>query len=242
MPCAYVSPAGKDSNDGKGADSCPRLANPGDMGRGAIACGQVLIVMGGTYATDEIRMTQKCSAAAKAVVLVNPGDTATIISQPANSGARAGAGRGARGDRRPGRGICGERRIGEYDAEIGGSHNALINVEFHPPVIPSFKFGVVIGGRHNLVYRSYLHDYGSPDATQNPDGNGGFLLTLLGWRRDRECRLEQPSDARRPRREPVQVGLPLQSLAEQCDGWRMGPGMDRRVRRRAGTTTWWKAT
>jgi hypothetical protein len=30
-----------------------------------------------------------------------------------------------------------------------------------------------------LLYRSYLHDYGSPDPTQNPNGNGGFLLTLL---------------------------------------------------------------
>src|SRR5665811_1095840 len=69
---------------------------------------------------------------------------------------------------------------GEYDAEIDGGHNALLNVEFRPPVIPSFKFGVVILGRSNLVYRSYLHDYGSPDATQNPDGGGGFVLAVLG--------------------------------------------------------------
>ncbi len=69
---------------------------------------------------------------------------------------------------------------GEYDIEIRGSYNALIDVEAHPPVIPSFKFGVMIGGSHNLVYRCYLHDYGSPDPSQNPDGNGGFLATLLG--------------------------------------------------------------
>ena len=37
--------------------------------------------------------------------------------------------------------------VGEYDAEISGSHNALLNVEFRPPVIPSFKFGVVISGQ-----------------------------------------------------------------------------------------------
>ena len=48
-------------------------------------------------------------------------------------------------------------------------------------MIPSFKFGVVISGASNLVYRSYLHDYGSPDATQNPDGGGGFVLALLGY-------------------------------------------------------------
>ncbi len=34
-------------------------------------------------------------------------------------------------------------------------------------------------GSHNLVYRCYLHDYGSPDATQNPNGDGGFVLALL---------------------------------------------------------------
>src|SRR5260370_25203256 len=138
------------------------------------------MVMGGTYATDEIRMTQKCSAAAKAVVLVNPGDTATIASQPANSGhALVVAGEHVVID---GLGVASPGTpYGEYDAEVSGSYNALLNVEFRPPVIPSFKFGVVISGQHNFVYLSYLHDYGSPDATQNPDGNGGFVLTLLGW-------------------------------------------------------------
>src|SRR5205823_12936461 len=33
---------------------------------------------------------------------------------------------------------------------------------------------------HNLLYRSYLHDYGSPDERQNPGGNGGFPLAVLG--------------------------------------------------------------
>jgi tetratricopeptide (TPR) repeat protein len=139
----------------------------------------VLIVMGGNFPADEIRMTQKCSAAAKAVVLVNPGETATIASQPANSGhalVLAGDylvvdGLGVNSPGTP---------YGEYDAEIAGSHNALLNVGFRPPAIPSFKFGVVILGRSNLIYRSYLHDYGSPDATQNPDGGGGFVLAVLG--------------------------------------------------------------
>ncbi len=175
----YVLPAGKDSNDGTGADSAHAWRTLAH-GAGALVCGQVLMVMGGTYATDEIRMTQKCTSAAKAVILVNPGDTATIASQPANSGhALVVAGEHVVID---GLGVASlGTPIGEYDAEISGSHNALLNVEFRPPVIPSFKFGVVISGQGNLVYRSYLHDYGSPDATQNPDGNGGFLLALLGW-------------------------------------------------------------
>ena len=197
----YVSPAGKDSNDGTGADSAHAWRTLAH-GAGAIACGQVLMVMGGTYATDEIRMTQKCSAAAKAVVLVNPGDTATIVSQPANSGhALVVAGEHVVID---GLGVASTGTpIGEYDAEISGSHNALLNVEFRPPVIPSFKFGVVISGQSNLVYRSYLHDYGSPDATQNPGWERRLPADPVGLGFDRECSLEQPSDARRPRREPV---------------------------------------
>jgi tetratricopeptide (TPR) repeat protein len=174
----YVSPQGNDANDGKGADSTHAWRTLAH-GAGTIGCGQVLMVMGGNYAADWVRMAQKCQAAAKAVVLVNPGETATITSQPANSGhalVLAGEylvidGLGVESTGTP---------YGEYDAEIGGSHNALLNVEVRPPVIPSFKFGVVVNGQHNLVYRSYLHDYGSPDATQNPSGGGGFVLAVLG--------------------------------------------------------------
>jgi tetratricopeptide (TPR) repeat protein len=174
----YVSPRGNDANDGKAADSAHAWRTLAH-GAGAIACGQVLTVMGGNYANDEIRMAQKCSAGAKAVVLVNPGDTATIVSQPANSGhALVLAGDYLVID---GLGVASPGTpYGEYDVQVGGSHNALLNVEIRPPVIPSFKFGVVIEGQNNLVYRSYLHDYGSPDATQNPDGGGGFVLAVLG--------------------------------------------------------------
>ena len=174
----YVSPLGNDANDGKGADSAHAWRTLAH-GTAAVGCGQVLTVMGGSYANDEIRMAQKCSAAAKAVLLVNPGDAATIVSQPPNSGhalVLAGDylvidGLGVDSPGTP---------YGEYDVEVSGSHNALLNMEVRPPVIPSFKFGVAIGGQHNLVYRSYLHDYGSPDATQNPDGGGGFVLAVLG--------------------------------------------------------------
>jgi tetratricopeptide (TPR) repeat protein len=174
----YVSPLGKDANDGKGADGAHAWRTLAH-GAGALGCGQVLVVMGGDYPADEIRMTQKCSAAAKAVVLVNPGETATITSQPANSGhALAISGEylviDGLGVKSPG------TPYGEYDAEITGSHNALLNVEIRPPVVPSFKFGLAISGWSNLVYRCYLHDYGSPDGTQNPDGGGGFVLSVLG--------------------------------------------------------------
>ncbi|MEO8595742.1 MAG: tetratricopeptide repeat protein [Candidatus Solibacter sp.] len=173
----YVSPAGNDANDGKSADAAHAWRTLA-KGSGTLACGQVLIVMGGSYPSDEVRMNQHCSADAKAVMLVNPGETATLTSQPANSGHAVF--------------LTGEHLVvdgltvaspgtpyGEYDADISGSRNALLNVEFHPPVIPAFKFGVALHGNHHLVYRSYLHDYGSPDAGQNPGGNGGFVLTLL---------------------------------------------------------------
>ena len=178
-PVRYVSTQGKDANDGKGPDSAHAWRTLAHA-TGSISCGQVVMVMGGSYLIDEVRMAQKCSADAKAVVLVNPGDAATLASQPPNSPHAVI--------------LAGDYLVidglavaspgtpyGEYDAQIDGRHNALFNVEFHPPVIPSFKFGVVITGANNLVYRSYLHDYGSPDATQNPDGGGGFVLALLGY-------------------------------------------------------------
>jgi len=177
-PARYVSPAGNDSNDGKSPVPAHAWRSISHGAR-ALTCGQVLIVMGGTYNNEEIGLAQVCAADSKAVVLVNPGDTATIVSQPANSGHVLG--------------VSGQHVVidgltvaspgtppGEYDAQVGGRCNALLNVEFHPKVIPSFKFGVLVTGERNLVYRSYLHDYGSPDALQNPNGNGGFVLSLLG--------------------------------------------------------------
>lgn len=178
-PVRYVSPLGNDSGDGTAPDPAHAWRTLAH-GAAALACGHVLIVMAGSYPADQIRMEQKCSAAAKAVLLVNPGDTATLTSQPPRSGhALVLAGNYLVID---GLGLASPGTpYGEYDAEINGSHNALLNVDFHPPVVPSFKFGVVVQGTRNLVYRSYLHDYGSPDAAQNPSGNGGFVLALLGW-------------------------------------------------------------
>jgi tetratricopeptide (TPR) repeat protein len=173
----YVSTAGNDSNDGKAADAAHAWRTLA-YGAKSIACGQALIVMGGSYANDQIQMGQSCTADAKAVVLVNPGEAATLISQPAGSmhvvtlagqhgvidGLQLASAGGVEG---------------EYDLEIRGGYNALLNVEAHAPVVPSFKFGVVVYAGHNLIYHCYLHDYGSPDPTQNPNGDGGFVLALL---------------------------------------------------------------
>ena len=65
----YVSTQGKETNDGKGPDSA-HAGGPLAHATGSIVCGQVLMVMGGSYATDEVRMAQKCSTEARAVVLV----------------------------------------------------------------------------------------------------------------------------------------------------------------------------
>uniref|UniRef100_Q02B52 Tetratricopeptide TPR_2 repeat protein n=1 Tax=Solibacter usitatus (strain Ellin6076) TaxID=234267 RepID=Q02B52_SOLUE len=177
-PARYVSPTGKDTNDGKASDAAHAWHSLAHGAR-SLACGQVLIVMGGTYTSDEIRMGQACTAEAKAVVLVNPGETATLISQP--NGSPHAVTLGGRHVVIDGLHVASSGVAeGEYDVEIQGHYNALLNVEAHPPVIPSFKFGVTVGGSHNLFYRCYLHDYGSPDPTQNPNGGGGFLLTLLG--------------------------------------------------------------
>ena len=176
-PVRYVSVIGNDSNDGTdSAHAWLTLAH----GSGMIQCGQELIVMGGNYANDNINMGQSCSAGNKAVVLVNPGDTAFV--SPALSGVGPITLYGSyvvvdgittvSATAYPG---------GGFDAVIYGNHDALLNVNISPAVIPSFsQSGVQINGDHNLIYRSYLHDYGSPDATQNPGGNGGFVLVLPG--------------------------------------------------------------
>jgi len=177
-PVRYVSPTGNDSNDGTGPDRAHAWLTLAH-GSSAIHCGQELIVMGGNYANDSIDLEQSCSAGNKAVVLVNPGDTATIApSLAASVGPIILGGNYVVVD-----GITSASSTaypgGGFDAVINGNHDALLNVNVSPAVIPSFsQGGVQINGSRNLIYRSYLHDYGSPDATQNPGGNGGFVLVL----------------------------------------------------------------
>jgi hypothetical protein len=172
----YVSLTGNDANDGKAADRAHAWRTLAHASA-ALQCGEVLIIAGGTYANDVIRMPQNCSAAARAVLLVNEGETATLTSQP------AGAAHAIE--------LSGSYLVidglalaspgtaeGEYDVEIRGHHNALLNVDFHPPTVPSFKWGTVVYGAYNLIYRCYMHDYGSPDPAQNENGNGGFVLVV----------------------------------------------------------------
>jgi len=174
----YVSPNGKDSNDGTSPDKSHAWLTLA-YGSKTITCGQELIVMGGSYAKDGIAMRQSCTASNKAVVMVNPGDTAFITSGGSwNSSVIVLAGNYLVVDGI----ICASSTAdlgGSFDALLFGNHDALLNVNISPAVIPTFlQSGVQIKGDHNLIYRSYLHDYGSPDATQNPGGNGGFVVVL----------------------------------------------------------------
>jgi hypothetical protein len=172
----YVSPGGNDKNAGDAADDSHAWRTLAHAAS-AIGCGQVLMVKGGSYANDSINMNQACSAGNKAVVMVNPGEKGAIASVPAGgehtivlSGSHLvvdgliSASSSAQNN--------------DYDILINGHHNALLNVETHPAAVPVLKGGVQVHGDHNLLYRSYLHDAGSPDATQNPSGNGGFVLVL----------------------------------------------------------------
>jgi hypothetical protein len=174
----YVSLAGNDSNDGTGPENSHAWRTLSHASN-SISCGQELIVMGGNYVSDNISMGQTCSEEQKAVVMVNPGDTATITSVPA----RANQALLLSGTYIVVDGMvsaASSSQHGEYAGVIVGNHDALLNVEFHPPVVPTFNGGLIVYGDHNLLYHSYLHDFGSPDATQNPDGNSGFILAVYG--------------------------------------------------------------
>ena len=175
-PLRYVAPNGNDNNDGTAADAAHawRTIYHGTF---TLRCGQELIVMGGNYPSDGITMQQGCTANSKAVILVNPGDTATITSM------------GTVNIYHPilllgshividGLKVVSPNPTGDYDIEIDGAYNALLNVEGHPPVVPNSKAGVYITNQHNLIYHSHFHDYGSPDAKQNPSGNNGFTIAV----------------------------------------------------------------
>jgi hypothetical protein len=174
----YVSPNGNDSNDGTAADSAHAWRTL-THGGSTIRCGQALIVMGGEYAHDSLAMQQTCPAEQKAVVMVNPGDTATIASLPERGAWHtiflAGSHTVVDGLR-----SVSPSPADDYDIQITGSYNALLNIDVRPPVVPSFKGGVLIEGHDNLVYRSALQNYGSPDAVQNVNGNSGFVLAVIG--------------------------------------------------------------
>ena len=173
----FVSPTGKDSNDGTAADDAHAWLTLAH-GSSALACGQVLMIRGGSYRSDRISMSQACSAASRAVVLVNPGETAAIVSgQPGADSAVVLNGSYLVVD---GLVSAAVSPSNDYQFVVTGAHNALFHIEAHPAIIPNATGGVALRGVYSLLYGSYLHDSGSPDATQNPSGNGGFVLVVEG--------------------------------------------------------------
>jgi hypothetical protein len=174
-PLRYVSVTGNNANDGTAPDSSHSWGTLAYAAR-QISCGQALIVLAGEYANDSIVMQQGCAADNKAVIMVTPGSKATITSTNASNVVQI-LGRYNVID---GLRVVSPTPLNEFDVAIGGDHNAILNVEVRPPVIPSFKSGLNFGGNHNLLYGSSIHDYGSPDSTQNPGGNGGFPLVVQG--------------------------------------------------------------
>src|SRR5262249_22131386 len=174
----YVSLRGNDSNPGTAADPAHAWRTLGHGAR-SIGCGQALIVLGGDYANDAITMQQRCTPERKAVVMANPGDTPTITSMPTSGAWHPIL---ILGSHIVIDGLRSVTSIPDYEVQVDGDRNALFQLDVHPPVVPSFKGGLYMSGSHNLVYRTAVHDYGSPDPGQNPGGNGGFVLTLQGNR------------------------------------------------------------
>jgi hypothetical protein len=177
-PARYVSPKGNDANDGTASD-------PGHAWRtlahasATLSCGQVLIAGGGEYANDAITMPQNCAADKKAVVMAAAGETAAITSMPA-AGARHPIFLKGSHIVIDGVTVTAPMPANEYAVTIDGSYNAILNLDAHPQTVPTLHSGLYIAGSHNLVYRSALHDFGSPDNSQNPGGVGGSIVTLEG--------------------------------------------------------------
>jgi hypothetical protein len=167
----YVDPSGSDAAEG---DSPERAWKTLARGTSLLQCGQVLLVSGGTYDEDSIRLSQSCSAEKRAVVLARDGEQVILRSPNPNSVIISG-----RFVVLDGIEITSKQNQ-DYDVVVMGHHNAMLNLDVHPSAIPSSGAGIYITGNSNLLYGSYVHDYGSPDDRQNPGGNGGFVLTLQG--------------------------------------------------------------
>jgi uncharacterized protein (TIGR03437 family) len=172
----YVSTTGNDSNSGADATHAWRTLSHASQ---TIICGQELLVLGGYYQHDVINMSQTCSPLRKAVVAANPGDAVVIQSPPVKADQTillTGSHLVVDGVKS----IAESPDAGDYVVSVTGSYNAILNAEVGPDIVPVTSYGVMVNGDHNLLYDSYLHDFGSPDATQNPDGNGGWVLAVYG--------------------------------------------------------------
>ena len=172
----YVSNFGNDGNDGSAPDSAHAWRTISRAN--SVACGTAVVVLGGNYDNEYVGLYQSCTPTTKVVLMANPGDTATITS---NAHPDWGAVLSLGGINLVVDGL----RVSingdtDYAVKLNGTHNALLNLSAGPNVIPSSYGGVIVGGSYGLVYRSYLHDYGSPYSDQNPAGNGGFVLTVQG--------------------------------------------------------------
>lgn len=173
----YVSPTGSDANDGTASDNAHAWLTI-QHGSTSIGCGVELIIMGGSYALDSLDLEYNCTSTTKAVILVNPGDTATITSERA---AKIGNGYLIEiyGSHCVIDGLASTVSIpGTYDGIVAGSYNALLNIATGPAIVPTSYGGLTISGTNTLLYGSYLHDYGSPYVAQNPAGGGGYPLHI----------------------------------------------------------------
>jgi len=172
----YVSPAGKDSNDGTAPDSAHAWKT---LSKGSsIECGQLLIILGGQYANDTLQLNRHCTAESRQVATVKAGESA-IITSP--TGANRTIGISGEYGVVDGLTSASSSSTGDYDVTIAGSHNALLGCNIGPSAIPnSGHWGVQINTGLHLVYGNYIHDWGSPDGAQNGGGNTGFALTAQG--------------------------------------------------------------
>lgn len=159
-PMRYVAPSGSDSADGSATAPWATLSHAAT----ALACGQVLMVAAGTYPSDAINMSQNCTAANKAVILLTPGAGAAVLVPKAGADRAIVLG----GNNLVIDGISVLTATNDYEILLGGSHNALLNVE------TGAGWGVhLVHADHALIYRSYLHDAGTI-----LNAGGGFPLTL----------------------------------------------------------------
>jgi hypothetical protein len=171
----YVSITGSDNNDGTAPDDhhAWRTLRFATL---RLGCGQELIVLGGDYGTDSVYLWQSCTSSNKVVVMVAPGAVASITGWTPEVSVVAIWGSHAVID-----GLTvavSANSSQDYAWNIGGSYNALLNITSGPAIIPSARYGVALSGGHNLLYHSYVHDYGSPFVAQNFAGNDGFPLNV----------------------------------------------------------------
>ncbi len=170
----YVSPTGSNSNTGTASDDAHAWLTV-TYGAGHISCGQALVVMAGTYTNDNFSITTACSTGSKGVIIANAGDTVNITT---TSLVTLGGSHNVLDSLNIVTSNIGQN----YNMWVTGDHDAMLNVTIGPAAdnIPSSWGGISVraGGTYLLMYRCYVHDFGSPYGAQNSSGNGGFPLQV----------------------------------------------------------------